>query len=176
MKSNDFRLKTFILALIVSFIVFLGGYYLYKQIGVEQPAVAKLSSLIKGQANIEKNGGIYEVMVEPRKLENLQQSWTEMNTLLEKQLKGKNYRIVIKDQPNRVLQLRYETLQPAIYEALAQDHYVWLKEEIDKALEGTNINYRLYIDDQNLYLQMEQGNYYLYQVIKRENHAKTQEA
>jgi hypothetical protein len=167
MKNNEFHLKTFILALLISFALFLGGYSLYKQIGVEKPAIEKLSSLTHGQVNIDKIGDTYEVVVEPGKLENLQRSWNDISTLLEKQLKGKNYRIVIKDKSNLDLQLHYEMLQPAVYEALALDRYVWLKQEIDNSLQDTDIKSRFFIDDQNLYLQMEQGDYYLYKVIER---------
>ncbi|MGE5391317.1 MAG: hypothetical protein ACM3PE_09675 [Deltaproteobacteria bacterium] len=166
MKNHDFRIAVFAVALLVSLGLFLGGYYINNEL-VARNTKSGLAALCGGPVQFEKQGKVTVISVDPGKVDNLQETWTKVSGYIGKDIASGKYRIVIVDKRNTELQKAFDYLQPAVYEAAANSTFVSLQRELDQYLRSKNIDYQIYIDNDRLYLQMEDGDYYLYQVIDR---------
>lgn len=168
MKKNEFRVFLSILALIFSLGIFLGGYNLYIKWGLEKPLIKDLSSLSSVQGvSIEKNDQKYELKVKLKKVSNIQEQYKEIEKQVKSGLGNKEYELEIVDRRNDALELLFNQLQPTIYEAVANNRYLWLDEEVARRTAEKKMSYVIFIDEQNLYLQLMDGNAYLYEVINR---------
>lgn len=98
------------------------------------------------------------------KVDNLMVTYQKIDDILKQ---GK-YKINIIDKENTRLKNAYYDVQFALYEASARNDFVSMKATLDKRIPEYNIdNYKIFIDDNNIYVQMEQGSGYLYKVIPR---------
>lgn len=166
MKNHDFRIAVFAVALLVSLGLFLGGYSLDHQL-VARSTRTGLTALCGGPVQMEKEGKATVISVQLGPVDNLQRTWNDMTKLIEKKTASDKYRIVIKDRRNQDLQTAFDHLQPVIYEAAANSTFVALQRELDTYLGDRGIDYQLYLDNGHIYLQMQEGDHYLYQVIDR---------
>lgn len=168
MKSNDFRVLFSIAALMLSLGIFLGAYSIYIKFAVEKPLAVELSAL-DGVKKVHLNKGEdgYEVKVDLVRMNNIQERYTDIEKVLQAGLKGKDYRLQIGDQRGRELQELYNSLQPAIYEAIAENHYIWLNEQLLEKAGAKGIGCAMYIDKKHLYLQFYDESQYLYEIIER---------
>lgn len=168
MKKNEFRVLIAILALILSLGALLAAFYLYKEWGIKEPIVNEIKTIESvHDVNIEDKGQKYEIEVHLNKASDIQKPYQAIVEKVEASLPPEDYHLVIKDQRNASLQTMFNKLQPAIYEALANNQYIWLDEEIARQLQKTNMKHRIFIDQEHLYLQIIDGNSYLYEIINR---------
>lgn len=73
---------------------------------------------------------------------------------------------VIKSNPNQHLEkIRYD-LSFYLEEAVASGHYIQLKSALDN-LKGNGLSSKVYLTDDYVYLQLEEGSHYLYQAVPR---------
>lgn len=167
MKKNEFKIIIALAALAVASAVFFGSYWLYNQYGVEKPLADKIES-INGVDNVTINNKDRElsIEVEMKHIDNLQTKYKEIQKVIDSDAKDDQYQLVIKDRRNQKLQDAYENVQLAVYQAIANNQYLWLKEQIKPELKG--INYKLFVDENCLYIQMKDGDHYLYEVINRQ--------
>ncbi|MDD2509700.1 MAG: hypothetical protein PHG94_00990 [Syntrophomonas sp.] len=168
MKNNEFRVFISIAALILSLGVFLGAYNLYVKWGIEKPLKAELL-VQEGVKKVEVNKGEkgYEIKVELKKVDNIQQSYVDISRVLNSRLNDGDYELKIGDQRNQDLQAFFNTLQPAIYEALADKCFIWLNELLAEKVAAQGMKHAMYIDKERLYLQIWDEQKYLYEVIER---------
>ncbi|MEN6326888.1 MAG: hypothetical protein ABFD18_11865 [Syntrophomonas sp.] len=173
MKKNEFRVLIAILALILSLGALLAAFYLYKEWGIKEPIVNEIKTIESvHDVKIEEKGQKYEIQVHLNKASDIQKPYQVIVEKVEASLAPEDYQLIIKDQRNARLQTMFNDLQPAIYEALANNQFIWLDEEIAKQLQKTNMKHRIFIDEEHLYLQIIDGNSYLYEIINR-NQQKT---
>ncbi|HBK52447.1 hypothetical protein [Syntrophomonas wolfei] len=176
MKNNDFRILISVAALILSLGVLLGAYNLYIKLGIEKPLGAELSAL-DGVKKIEVNKGKegYEIKVDLDSVDNIQDNYGDINQALKARLNSENYQLEIGDQRNQDLQELFNSLQPALYEALADNRFIWLNEQLAEKAAAKGMNYDMYIDKEQLYLQIGDGQHYLYEVIERNSSSSSAE-
>jgi len=167
-KNHNFRIAFFAVALLVSLGLFLGGYYINEEL-VARNTRSGLAALCGGPVKLEKQGKVTVISVDPGKVDNLQETWMSISEYVEKDIASGKYRIVIRDKRSEEMDKAFDYLQPALYEAAANNTFVALQQELEQYLGSKNIDCRLNIDNGRLYLQMEDGDYYLYQVIERVN-------
>lgn len=168
MKNNNFRIMISIAALLFSLGVFLGLYNLYIKLGIEKPLGAELSAL-HGVKNIEINKAKegYRIRVQLDKVDNIQVYYADINRALKGRLDGEAYQLEISDQRSRELQELYNSLQPALYEALADNRFIWLSEQLADKATAKGVSHAMYIDQGQLYLQIWDEQHYLYEVLER---------
>jgi hypothetical protein len=166
-KKFEFRILVFVLALLVTLGAFLSVSALYRKYQVERPMVEDLQKLAGGRVELEKEKNGYQVTLIPGKVDNLQDYYLQAQKSVTSRLSGKEAEIIIEDQPSPKLQAFYTKMQPAIYESLATGRFVWLEEEIARRSADSNIRFQLLVDNDFLYLQMEDRDGYLYRVIER---------
>ncbi|MDD3267743.1 MAG: hypothetical protein PHX14_00345 [Syntrophomonadaceae bacterium] len=169
MKKYEFRVLISIIALILSLGALLAAFYYYKELGIKRPLAHQIETIeLVRSVNIEEKGQKYEIEVSLNKVSDIQEPYQKIIEKVEASLEPGDYQLVIKDQRNTSLQNKFKDMQPAVYEALANKRFIWLDEEIARQLQKTNMKHKIFIDEEHLYLQINDGSSYLYEIINRE--------
>ncbi|MDD2619098.1 MAG: hypothetical protein PHC92_00290 [Syntrophomonadaceae bacterium] len=169
MKKNEFRVLVSIIALILSLGVFLAAFYFYEEWGIKKPLDNQIKTVeLVQKVNINEQGKKYEIKVYLNKSSDIQKSYIEIVKAIESKLGAREYQLVIKDQRNTSLQKLFSQLQPAVYESLANNKYIWLNEEIARQAEKRNMKHNIFIDGEHLFIQIYDGNHFLYEIINRQ--------
>lgn len=171
MKNSEFRVAIAIIALITVFGLLWGGFTLYKKLAVEGPLAEGLKEIkAVSSVSIEKDK-VYVIEVKLDQVEDLQSVYESLVTTIEDTLNENEYKLVIKDNGNQALKELYKKLQPLIYESLANNKFVWLDETLAKTVND-NVVYKLFVDEENLYIQLIKDDSYMYKILPRPS-AKT---
>ena len=100
------------------------------------------------------------------KVEDIQSVYDSLITTIESKLGEEEYKLVIIDKENKVLKDWYKELQPAIYQALANNEFMWLDERLAKTFKD-GVRSNLFVDEKNLYIQLFNDDAYMYKVLPR---------
>lgn len=166
MKNNEIKIFYLIISIIVALGILLGSYNLYQKYMVEEPLIEKLLLIQEiNKIDINKVNKLYTFKVYLGKVENIQKSYAEIDSTIDDTIKGE-YNIEIKDERNQRLDKFFDDLQPALYQGLAQKEFLWLDQQINQRSRNQDIKARLLVDNKRVYLQLEDGNSYLYSVIE----------
>lgn len=168
MKNNEFKTFYLIITVIIALGILLGGYNFYQKYLVEKPLSEKLTLMKEVEkVDIKRVNKTYSVQIYLGETENIQKSYINIESTIDGSIKSGNYKIVIKDNRNKKLDQFYNDLQPALYQGLDQKEFLWLDEQIKQCSEKQDITARLLVDNKRVYLQLEDGNSYLYSIIDR---------
>ncbi|NLB89142.1 MAG: hypothetical protein GX790_07965 [Syntrophomonadaceae bacterium] len=167
MKNSEFRIAVAIIALITVFGLLWGGFTLYKKLRVEEPLTKGLREIKAVSSVSVTKDKVYVIEVKLDKVEDIQSVYQSLIKAIEGTLKENEYELVILDNENKVLKDLYKELQPVIYEGLANNGFVWLDETLAKTVKGDVIIYDLFVDEENLYIQLFNGDYYMYKILPR---------
>lgn len=168
-KKADFNVVTAVAALVIVLIISFSSYYLYKRFGVDAPLEKKIEALEvveNSKATRLKDG--YEIDINMKQVANLQEAYNSIDRAVKESLPGKKYSLHLTDKPNQPLQDFMQHMQPAIFESLASNRFIWLDQELLSRTREAGLQYKLFVDQEHLYLQVEDGENYIYQVIDRE--------
>lgn len=170
MKTPDFRITLTIIVFFVALGILLGGNQGYQRYLVNQPLEQKLA-VQPGieSADVDRVDGEVQITVHLRDVDNLQEEYIAIEKVLEDSLNKRPFRLVIADNSNDRLKMAFIRLQPAVYEAMASDRYVWLDESVKSYANQSGMNYRLYVDDRYVYIHLSDNGANLYRVIERQN-------
>ncbi|HQA06454.1 MAG TPA: hypothetical protein PKW25_00135 [Syntrophomonadaceae bacterium] len=174
MKNGELRIVVVLLAMILTIGILFGGYSVYKVYGVEKPVETKLSALpAVSSVSIDKNKKVYEIKLQLGAVENLQSAYTEIENALNRYFKVNDYQLQIIDNRNEKLELFYLQIQPAVQQTAAKSEFVWLDAYLDEKCSQTGLTYNLMIDEKNIYIQIMDSPYYLYEVVVRPDVSST---
>ncbi|HZK43607.1 MAG TPA: hypothetical protein VFC73_04895 [Syntrophomonadaceae bacterium] len=167
MKNGEFRLPIAILAFILILGLLLGSFTLYNKLGIVEPLSKKLY-LIEAvdEVNIDKDK-LYNIEIKLGKLNDVQKTYQEIITTIETKLDNDAYQLKILDNSNSKLDELLISLQPAIYEALASHQFIWLDEHLNSITEKMEVSHLLFVDDENLYIQLIDADSYIYSILER---------
>ncbi|MEA1962544.1 MAG: hypothetical protein U9N81_14980 [Bacillota bacterium] len=172
MKKGDFKVLWFGLALVISLGLFTGSYRLYQDRMIEKPVITKIDTFSNVEnVEIEKNHDGYFVEVNIQTVGDIKEDYKQIDKVVNSSIK-KNYDIHLVDQRDNELQTALDEFQIEIYEALAKNNYVWLQEQLKDLAVTQNYEYNLYLDEERLYIQLEKGDAFLYEVINRPSQDK----
>lgn len=170
MKKGEIRIFVVIVSLVLSLAVLWTGFNLYTKYILKAPAIKELERRQEIET-VKINGKKpYKVVVKLGEVDNLMEVYNGICSVLDDRLGEQNYALIVEDKSNPGLKEVYYLLQPAIYEAIEKNAYTWLINYLNKELACKGLSYKLFVDDDNLYLQIrqEEGGY-LYAVISRQN-------
>ncbi len=169
-KKKEFKIILFITACVITFSLGLGGYYLHAHYNIEKPLLTQIDKLSSVEASqIEKKDKVYMLRVTLGKVENVQEEYKQLDDLLREKLGDSEYQIIINMPNNSKMDRVYYDIQPIVYEALANNQYVWMKDEIGRIAGQEQLEYRMFIDDKRVYLQFGDGDDYQYRIIERDD-------
>lgn len=169
MKSLEIKWLTGLLAFVLALGLLLGGNQAYQRYYIDEPLQEALERRSEvEEACIEIEQGIVYVTVKLAKVDNIQQEYYQLDKLLVDKLGKRPFELLIAEESSVELEEAYNNLQPAMYEAMAENRYLWLKEYLGEYCREGDLDCRLYIDEQRVYLQLCSKKDSLYKVIERQ--------
>jgi len=170
MRNHEIKIALVLLALLVTLGLLVGGQKIYHARMIEKPVVTKLLALnYIDEAVLINTKGMNTIKVHIKQPGNLKQEYNEIDQVMAGKFAKWNYEIDISDQREPFLQNQFDKLELALYEAIAQNQYLELEQRFTEAAGKENFNYQLQIDQQRLYVQIRQGDKFLYEIIDRHN-------
>jgi len=166
--KHEFKVILFIAALVFTVGIGLGAYHLHSLYKVEKPLISGLNNLPSVvNSTVEKKENVYLINISLGQVENLQEEFEQLDELARSKLGEGKYRISINRSQGTGLDQLYYDIQPIIYEALANNHYVWMHDQLKQTAAKDGLEYKMYLDEQRVYLQFSNGKDYQYYVIDR---------
>jgi len=165
---RNFQVKYFLLALVICLAVFTGLFRVYQDRMIEKPIREQIiQSLKTDSVEVAKKDGVYTVEVKLKQAGDIKADYAVVEEAASKKIKEENYTISMVDHRTEKLQQDYDDLQLRIYEAMAKDNYLWLEEQIKSQALERKYQYKLYLDEDKLYLEIKNQDGFLYEVIDR---------
>ena len=170
MNIKGIRLPVVVLTVVMVLAVLFGIQYIYHKVNVEQP-LFKLYSQTKAvqKFEIDNKSNVTEVNIDLKKTDNLQQTYQKLYLTTVKVLGKNNFQLKIKDNRNKDLENAYYSMQFIINEALMRGNFSQMAQVINEKASETKAVSKVFIDDQNIYIQLEKENSYLYEIVPRVN-------
>ncbi len=173
--GKDFRFGIAVIALALTVVVCLGGYHLYKEYGIKKPLTESLLQVDGVQeVEIKEEKDSQVILLTLKNGADLKTVFQDANQLALEKMSNKPYSIEVKDNPSPDLTSLYDDLELGIHQGIANSSFIWLAEWIDKKTAAEETEYRVQVDDQNLYLTLSKDDHYLTRIIKRDNQAENE--
>lgn len=136
---------------------------------VTNPLVADLQSVAGvSQATVEGRGNKTKVNVYLEDGIDLISVYPNITALVERYLGPNTGHLYLTDGRDANLTDMYHALRFQIEEGLATGHFTRMASEVAAAAEGAGIStHRIYMDSQNVYVQLHDDTAYLYEVVPR---------
>ncbi len=173
MKTKYVQLLKGCIALIITVAVLYIGQALWHNYAVDLPLDKTLND-IDGVSNVTlddsyKINDNITVYVTLDDTANLQKTYKEISKRIEEKLKGNQYTLEIKDNRSSELEQAYYDIQYYIQKAIVDGDFPMLEAKArEKAgLKGASV--KVYVDEQNIYLQLNKNNNSLYAVVARQS-------
>lgn len=97
-KKNEFKILIFIMALIITFGLAMGGNYLHARYNIENPLLAQIKDLPGVESiTIEKKDDLYLLQVSLGKVDNLQEEYKQLDELVRDKLGQEKYQILVEE-------------------------------------------------------------------------------
>lgn len=98
---------------------------------------------------------------------NFQKTYEEINKTIKETIKNRQYNLEIKDNRSPELDQIYYGLHCHIQKAIADGDFPLLEEKVREKASAAGVVSKLYVDEQNIYLQLSKNNSSLYNVAVR---------
>lgn len=168
MKNGQIKIITVLIVLGVTLGLLLFMQRFYTNSFVEKPVIVELQKIaFVDKVEVNKAKGFYEFNVQIKQAGNVQYEYNKVDSVIKENIKGKDYQLNLKDKTDPHLDKAMELMELSIYEAMAKNNYMWLDETIRHMAQQDNFTYKLFIDDQRLYIQLADGKHFRYEIIER---------
>ncbi|HAU30777.1 MAG: hypothetical protein XD78_1534 [Desulfotomaculum sp. 46_296] len=168
MPWRGLRVPIILLVLVASLLVFWGARWLFNRFSIEQP----LADFLKSQSYIQtfvikRDGSLVQISVLLAPVENLKDTYGELNRGVRNILGGRLYELVLRDKRDVQLKNAFYYSQFAVYEAIMRGNYREMVDYVNKQAAERGATASVFVDQDRIYLQMRHDNNYLYEVIPR---------
>lgn len=169
MQIKGIRVNVVIVAIVATLAVLLTIQFLYQKYDVEQPLFKLYSQtkLVKRAPKIEQKGNTVNVILDVKKTDNLMTAYQDLNNYTEQVMGGTKFTIQLRDNRSKPLADAYYQSQFIIYEALAKGDFSRMADVIQQNAVKAGANSKVYIDNDNIYVEFLKGSNYLYEIIPR---------
>ncbi len=170
MQWKGLKIPIIIITFVVGLAVFWGIQKIYDQYSYERPLVnflEKNTDIITYSVNDKEP--VIEVNVKFGKTDDLQKVYSDLDKKILDLAGRRKYKIIIQDQTDDTLEKIQPDVLTAAYEAIDRGNYLEMKKHISNMAETEGAKAKVWIDQDNLYLQIEHGDNYFQEVIPRYN-------
>ncbi len=171
MQIKGFKILIIIIALVVMLGVLFSGQFLYQREYVDRP-IAKLRNLDRGILNLqlERTASGATVRAKLAELPDFQKTYLNLEQAVQGVLGDETpVRFNIEDRRNALLEKALYQSQFVIYEAIENGHYTVMANDVAQIATRLGLDRNaVYIDADNIYLQLHQGRNYLYAIFPRD--------
>ena len=176
MPWRGLKIPIILLVLVASLVVFWGARWLFNRFSIEQP----LADFLKSQDYIEtfeinRDGSLMQISVLLAPVENLEDTYVELDRGVRNILGGRLYELILRDKRDAQLENAFYYSQFAVYEAVMRGNYREMIDYVNEQAAERSATVSVFIDQDRIYLQMSHDNSYLYEVIPRTTN-KTEQA
>ncbi|CFX76100.1 Uncharacterized [Syntrophomonas zehnderi OL-4] len=168
MNIGRTKIITILIALgaTLGLLIFVQHYY--AQSFIERPVREALHKLeFVDTVTVNKQDSVYKITIKIKQPGNIQYEYTQADKTIKDHIRGKQYQLQLTDKRNKKLNDELDYLELSIYEAMAKNNYLWLDEIFRETAGRDHFTYKLFIDEQRLYVQLVDQNHFLYEVIER---------
>ncbi len=168
MAKKGFRWEFVALSAVLTLVILSLGYTLYDKVGVKDPLERVLMSdnAVKN-VTAKKDKGVTVLEIEFDQVQDFSASYAAVDKTVRQRL-GENYRIVVKDGRNERLEDLYLSIHYYLEEASVRGNFGDMIESCQaKLLEKGLPNFKIVLDEKHIYVQMTDGEGYLYAVLSR---------
>lgn len=168
--GKEFKIGMAVAAFILTLALSLGGFNYYQQYVVNKPLQESLQEVagVKQVSIDDKNDPIM-INVSLTNDVDLKKAYLGIDKMADERLKGKEYKIIIEDNENNTLASTYESLELAVYEGIANNSFLWLSDRVEKEAASVGAQYKIQVDEKNLYITLIKDKTSLCRVISRES-------
>ncbi|MDK2901489.1 hypothetical protein H0A61_02580 [Koleobacter methoxysyntrophicus] len=170
MNLKNINFKLVIIILIITLLLLFSIKYIYKKYNVEEPlkGILEKDERIQGY-KIEKKGTKYEIIITlNNNFEDLDYVYREINNNISRIIKRENFKIELEGVENKKLKDAYYLLHFSLYENIEKGNFTQMYKDLVEISTEMNINeYKITIDNENIYLQLRDNDNSLYRVINR---------
>ena len=162
------NLPVVFLAFFLSLALLCGGFWLYNEFVIVRPLEQELSALPQvRQVWLGKNNDRFVIKLELVSVENLKDALGEIKETIS--LASGQYVLQIKDRRNDYLEELWRQGQFAVEEAAVLGNLTEMHSSLQKEWRRAGLDrWLIEMDRENLYIQLQQGQFYLYEVVPRQ--------
>ncbi|MCL0081045.1 hypothetical protein M1N64_02295 [Peptococcaceae bacterium] len=172
MKWQGFCIPIIILSLLVGLALFFGGQFLYQKYKIALPLEEMIRSNEAIQTfSIQKESDPVQVIIKLNSNDGsiaavYQDLYRNISTILEPQ----SFVIKFEDHPDSELKSIWYQNQYIVHQAIMQGNYVEMAAEIKKTVQKSNVDVRVDIDHDNIYIQLAKDDgHTLFKIVARQN-------
>ncbi|GAX89779.1 hypothetical protein [Effusibacillus lacus] len=160
------RILPMLIFLTASLLVLFGGWILYRDYGVVRPLQKELISTRQVNAvDVRLNGSPKVIEVSVNRVSDLQTAYKSIQAKISNKLNA-GVNVKMKDKRTPELEKLFQNYQPIIYEGIAKGSFTEMIDKVQSqgrkdGLDRTVVT----MDSEYLYIQLERGDNYLYEVI-----------
>lgn len=176
MEFQGIRIKYVIMAFILVLGLLFAGQLGYQKFGYHQP-VRQVLEAHPGIASfeIDDEASVVRFVVKLGRTDNLMADYQQLNRQLWAANSGRPFELVIEDERDRALDEALHKSEFVVYQALIQGNFPEMVQAIHHHAREAGAEARVFVDNRNVYIQMETADHYLMSVVPRGNGAETPE-
>lgn len=163
------RVHLVIVFLLLTLAILVAGNFIYQKYYLTEP-LFKLyqNTKVVQDYHLDEDGTVKVVQVKMKKTANLQKSYQELLEVTGKVMGTSQFTLEIKDKRNAGLEKVYSDSQLVIFEALAKGSFTEMDKVIKDNAKAAGAQANVFMDRENIYVQLFQGNNYLYEIVPRD--------
>lgn len=169
MKSVLGRAFTTVLAAGLTLVILIAASYAWSRFSVENPLDQTLRAhpCVEG-VRMESREGVSVVTVALGEVDDLHETYEQIEAIVSSRMPPGSYHLEVEDTRTPELTELYHTIHFDIAEAMATGAFTQMSRNVEaKVASGGSDRSRLWVSRDRIYLQIHQGDSYLYQVIER---------
>ncbi|KJS11135.1 MAG: hypothetical protein VR67_15450 [Peptococcaceae bacterium BRH_c8a] len=169
MQWQGIKIHVVVVVLGIALATFLGAHWLYNSLNFKEPLKKELdnNNLVTEYKIEDSDTGLYQVSVTMKETKNLMLAYSQINNAVKEVMGNQQFAIQLIDKRDDKLVNLYYQGQFAIQEALMQGNFRDMADELNESATLEGVESKVFIDENNIYWQMNHGQYYLYEVIPR---------
>lgn len=171
MKHSYIKILKGCIALIITVAGLYIGQALWQNYAVDLPLDNALNG-INGVEKVTWNNGsnindIVDIDVTLNDTANIKKTYDEITGKIEETLKGRQYALEIVDNRSSELEQTYYDIHYYIQKAIMDGDFPLLGEKVQEKAAAAGVTAKVYVDAQNIYLQMTKDSSSLYSITAR---------
>jgi len=169
MRWQGIKVHVVAISMLVALASFLGVQWLYASFNFQQPLKKELASNQQiTNYQIKEDADVYTIVVTLGETKDLKQTYSLIYERVQDILGKRPFIIELVDRRNNRLNEIYNQGQFAIHEAMVNGNFKDMSNSMGQYARENGVESKVFIDSDNIYWQMQDGEYFLYAVIPRE--------
>lgn len=171
---KNFKWPVAVLAFVLTLALSVGAVQLRQRQMVNEPLFKRMSDFEKVKTvDVQLEQGTQVVVITLDYVEDFALAHRELSEEIGRLLGQKRYRLEILDGRNQALEAAFVAVHLALYEGEHRGNFTEMGDQVSAILRDMGIaEHKVMVDQGNIYLQIRQGDAYLYEIIQREYRGK----